>query len=360
MATQPLLTVVLSTRNHCSFLPACIHGILMQTWSNFEFLISDDGSTDNTWDFLEKQAKADSRLHLIRNKNSMGVIKAYNQLFQMAKGRYVWSVAADDTCIDRTFLWDGFHSLRHYPNAAGFYGGMRVVHAPQEVFVKAWTAGDRDRFLGPMEIMKLFWNDSGYPPGPSLVLERQWYAVFNGWRRDLGPQCDYFLNVLAGGTKGMVYLHRESVIHRVWDAGNSFLASQNSRNLIENLGRVERLLRSNLPTSMDHAEQWNRWRINVILRATNIEHQFRIFKKTKRINPVFDIFPLLRNLFLSVKAYHSGWHTGDTPELSKAEDDQKLFVVRLSRQLWKQILHDSRWRVVLRIWRSLRKRSFPT
>jgi glycosyltransferase involved in cell wall biosynthesis len=357
MEKPPSLSVVLSTRNHMKFLPECLQGILTQTFTDFEFLIVDDGSTDDTWACLKTYAQKDPRIRLFRNEHPLGVIKSYNHLFCLAKGNHIWSVATDDHCINRDFLNDGFKLLHRFPHAAGFYANMRIVKMPGEVFERNWMTKSRDRFFKPNEIMSLFWKDSGYPSGPSLVLKKNWHTLFNGWNYDLGPQCDYFLNILAGGTSGMVYLHRESVIHRIWDAGDSFLASQNRQNLLENLGRVERLLRANLPSSMDQPEQWNRWRIGAILRATNFEHQLKNYFSRKGTPPPMIFFSLLRGLIRAVEAFCSGWQAGDSPRLSGAKANPKIFVIRMTRDIWNDAMHSYTWRVVFRFWKSLRKRA---
>lgn len=356
MGKSPSLSIVLSTRNHMKFLRGCLKGILTQTYTDFEFLIVDDGSTDDTWVFLETYAQKDPRIRLFRNEHPLGVIKSYNHLFCLAQGSHIWSVATDDHCINRDFLNDGFKLLHRFPHAAGFYANMRIVKMPGEVFERNWMTKSRDRFFKPNEIMSLFWKDSGYPSGPSLVLKKNWYTLFNGWNYDLGPQCDYFLNILAGGTSGMVYLHRESVIHRIWDAGDSFLASQNRQNLLENLGRVERLLRANLPSSMDQPEQWKRWRMGAIFRATNFEHQLKNCFRRKGANPRANLFTLLRDLFRAVEAFCSGWQAGDSPRLSGAKANPKIFVIRMTRDIWNDAMHSYTWRVVFRFWKSLRKR----
>ena len=357
MSQNLTLSVVLSTRNHLGFLTGCLQGILTQTFTDFEFLIVDDGSTDDTWACLETYAQKDPRIRLFRNEHPLGVIKSYNQLFGLAQGSHIWSVATDDHCINPSFLNDGFRLLHRFPYAAGFYANMRIVKMPGEVFERNWMTESRDRFFKPSEIMNLFWNDSGYPSGPSLVLKKNWHTLFNGWNYDLGPQCDYFLNILAGGTSGMVYLHRESVIHRIWGAGDSFLASQNRQNLIENLGRMERLLRANLPSSMDRRAEWNRWRIGAILRATNFEHQLKNYFRRKGTPPPMIFFSLLRGLIRAVEAFCSGLRVGDLPRLSGTEANPKIFVIRLTRNIWNYALYNYTWRGVFRIWKSLRKRT---
>ena len=348
MEKTPSLSVVLSARNHMNFLRGCLEGILTQTYTDFEFLIVDDGSTDDTWACLETYAQKDPRIRLFRNEHPLGVIKSYNQLFRLTQGSHIWSVATDDHCINRHFLDGGFRLLHRFPHAAGFYANMRIVKMPGEVFERNWATESRDRFFKPSEIMNLFWNDSGYPSGPSLVLKKNWYTLFNGWNHDLGPQCDYFLNILAGGTSGMVYLHRPSVTHRIWPAGDSFLSSQNEKGLIINLAKLERLLKSHLPKWTLQPNRWDRWRTQALFRVINFTHSLRQARKRGEKQMVTtDLKKLYRNLYKVVDLFNSVHEKG--PEIGSKQN---------ARTAWQEGLKNYQWRLFGRFISSIRKRFF--
>lgn len=348
MPSDPSLSVVLSTRNHVEFLPGCLEGILTQTWNDFEFLIADDGSTDATWDFLVEKAKTEPRVRLFRNEHPLGVINSYNQLFRLSKGAYIWSVATDDHCINRDFLKDGFTLLQRFPYAAGFYAAMRVVKMPGNVFIRNWTAGKRDTFLKPSEIMDLFWTDSGYPCGPSLVLKKTWYEKFDGWFLELGPQCDCFLNVLAGGTSGMVYLQRPSVTHRIWPTGESFLSSQNEKGLIITLAKLERLLKFHLPKLTLQPDRWDRWRTQALFRATDFHHFLRQARKRGEKHMVStDLKTLYRNLYKAMGLFNSAY-----------EKKPKTASKQTARKVWQEGRKNYQWSWFKRIINSISKRFF--
>lgn len=357
MLGDPKLSIVLSTRNHLGFLRGCLDGIFTQTWTDFEFLIADDGSTDATWDFLVEKARTEPRVRLFRNKHPLGVIKSYNHLFRSAKGSHIWSVATDDHCINKNFLKDGFRLLQRFPQASGFYSNMRIVKMPGEVFERNWMAGGRDGFLGPSEIMKLFWKDLGYPCGPSIVLKKDWYEKFDGWCLDLGPQCDCFLNVVAGGTSGLVYLSKPSVVHRIWPDGSSFLSSQKKSDLLVCLARMESLLRFNLPARPKDNSSWERWRVNAILRALNTKHEYKILLKERRRSFSHYWISITRGLYHGVRLYWSAL----SPSLNvwrnsplKVKEGQ----IAYTRKIWKDVKIDYQIRLVTRLLRSLQKRLF--
>ena len=63
-----LISILMPTYNVERFVGEAVESILNQTWTNFEFIIVDDCSTDRTYDILKKYAAKDSRIHLFRNE----------------------------------------------------------------------------------------------------------------------------------------------------------------------------------------------------------------------------------------------------------------------------------------------------
>ena len=59
---HPKVSVLLGVLNQESYLPACIESVLAQTFSDFEFIILNDGSSDRTWEIIQDYAKKDSRI----------------------------------------------------------------------------------------------------------------------------------------------------------------------------------------------------------------------------------------------------------------------------------------------------------
>ena len=78
-SSMPLLTVLMPVYNAEKFLAESINSILSQTYSNFEFVILDDGSTDNSLKIIKAYAKEDKRIKVllikpIKNKPSVVIV----------------------------------------------------------------------------------------------------------------------------------------------------------------------------------------------------------------------------------------------------------------------------------------------
>lgn len=98
----PALSVAMSVYNGERFLAAAIESVLAQTFTDFEFLILDDGSQDGTRAMIEDYAARDARIRPIVRENR-GLIASLNQLLETARAPLVARMDADDVCRPERF-----------------------------------------------------------------------------------------------------------------------------------------------------------------------------------------------------------------------------------------------------------------
>lgn len=97
----PTVTVLMPVYNAERYLALAIDSVLAQTFDDFEFLIIDDGSTDDTRAILARYD--DPRLVLAPNDTNMGIVRTLNKGLELARGRYIARMDADDICLPRRF-----------------------------------------------------------------------------------------------------------------------------------------------------------------------------------------------------------------------------------------------------------------
>ena len=93
---MPLLSIIVPIFNVEKYVSDCIKSILAQTYKDFELILVNDGSTDNSREICSYYAAIDDRVILIQKKNG-GVSSARNEGMAIAKGKYIAFVDADDT-----------------------------------------------------------------------------------------------------------------------------------------------------------------------------------------------------------------------------------------------------------------------
>lgn len=108
----PLVSVVMPAYNAERFLAEAIESILSQSFTDFEFLIMDDGSTDSTWQILQDYTKKDERIKLFQQENK-GVAFSLNYLISQAKGEFIARMDADDLSHPNRFQLQVDYLIQH-------------------------------------------------------------------------------------------------------------------------------------------------------------------------------------------------------------------------------------------------------
>ena len=150
------LSVIMGIYNCETTLVAAVQSIQEQSYTNWELIICDDGSSDNTYKIAEKLALQDDRIILIRNKNNRGLSFALNRCLNISSGKYIARMDGDDLCVPDRFekqvelldscpniaivsswmtLFDddgdwGVLKVPEYPSPAEVVTGNPIPHAP--------------------------------------------------------------------------------------------------------------------------------------------------------------------------------------------------------------------------------------
>lgn len=92
----PLVSVIMPAYNAARFIEEAILSVIAQTVSDWELIVIDDCSQDNTRDIIAELAKKDSRILFVANEQNMGVAKTRNRGLDICRGRYVAFLDSDD------------------------------------------------------------------------------------------------------------------------------------------------------------------------------------------------------------------------------------------------------------------------
>jgi len=100
-ASFPLVSIITPTYNHEKYIADCIHSAQEQTYTNWEMIVVDDGSTDNTLTVAKSFAAKDKRIHVFTQKN-VGIFRleeTYNFALQKSNGKYIAILEGDDVWL---------------------------------------------------------------------------------------------------------------------------------------------------------------------------------------------------------------------------------------------------------------------
>ena len=97
--------------NSASTIEKVIHSVIDQTETNWELIVIDDGSTDETVSLIEKYTKDDPRIHLLMNEVNRGVAETRNRGLEEARGNYIAFLDSDEMCIRDSHMESGISVL---------------------------------------------------------------------------------------------------------------------------------------------------------------------------------------------------------------------------------------------------------
>jgi glycosyltransferase involved in cell wall biosynthesis len=93
---QPLVSVIMTVYNEENDLKDSVSSILVQSFSDIEFIIVNDGSTDRTKSMLEGFATKDKRIRILNNDRNLGMVRSLNKAIKISKGKYIARMDSGD------------------------------------------------------------------------------------------------------------------------------------------------------------------------------------------------------------------------------------------------------------------------
>lgn len=100
---EPRVSVLMSVRNGMPYVPKTIESIIAQTFTDWEFVIADNASTDGSVEAIEAYAKAEPRIRLIRNPHDLGMSGGLNRGLELCTGKWIARMDADDIALPDRF-----------------------------------------------------------------------------------------------------------------------------------------------------------------------------------------------------------------------------------------------------------------
>lgn len=122
---SPTISVIMATYNHAPFVAQAIESVLCQSDVDFEFLIADDGSKDNTRDVVS--AIQDARIRFWPNAVNRGACVVTNELIERASGEYIALINSDDYWVGTDKLAYQLKILLERPELGACFGRARFV-----------------------------------------------------------------------------------------------------------------------------------------------------------------------------------------------------------------------------------------
>ncbi len=162
-----MISVVMPVYNAEKYLREAIDSILNQTYTNFEFIILNDGSTDRTEEII--LSYDDSRIIYVKNEENLQIVKTLNKGIGLAKGKYIARMDADDISLPKRFQKQIEYMEEHSDtDVCGTW--MQIIDQPQRIWrypiwhkeIKAYMLFNTSMFHPTVLMKRSFFNTFSY------------------------------------------------------------------------------------------------------------------------------------------------------------------------------------------------------
>lgn len=215
--------------NHGRFLNRSIEAILTQSSGPDEFIIVDDGSTDDSLRIIESWAQRHPGMKLLRNERNLGFFRSLERLLSQTNAEFVYIAAADDYVFPG-FFENAMKMAQRYPRVGVIFGQMITVTESEEYRsthiasrLPGWTWISPEAFLE--NYLKA--ERASYSLSGATIHRREALIEMGGFREELGYWSDTFAIRAIGLKYGAVYLPQICRAKRIVEGSMSGTALDN-------------------------------------------------------------------------------------------------------------------------------------
>ena len=205
--TKPgLVSVVMPNHNHAHYLPRALDAMLAQTWRDFEIIVVDDASTDNSVEVVKGYIERDPRVCLVALEKNGGVNRAVAEGLAVAFGEYLHAAAADDF-VEPIFLERCVAEMTRNPKAALCFSDPTEYYE-QDDRKESYPLylSDAPVYYPPDALVKLLGRSYFHISSNTCVFRTEPFREAGGFMADLHWLSDWFLVQVLACRYGACYL----------------------------------------------------------------------------------------------------------------------------------------------------------
>lgn len=210
---QPKVSVSMAVYNNARYLQESVESILNQTFTDFEFLIIDDGSTDHSHQILQDYAAKDQRIRLTSRSNK-GIPKTRNEMLVQARAEFVAVMDADDVALPER-LARQVEFLQHHASV--------VCVSASQVWID--PEGDLLTYMEPptddAELQKQLLAGKNLICHPCALIRRSAMLQVNGYNEAMSTSSDLDLCLKLGEVGELANLPDTLLKYRIHPGGVS-------------------------------------------------------------------------------------------------------------------------------------------
>ena len=207
MFEKNTISVVMPNFNHGRYLEESVTAILNQSHKPLELIIIDDFSEDDSLEILEKLAKNNPIIKIIKKLKNTGIINSMNIGLNMSRGEYIYHCAADDR-VEEQFFFKAISLLQKYPSAGIFSALVRRIDevGSQKEWIRTPVISNKEIYLNSKNVLKYLDRYGFWFAGQSVIYRRKFLVEAIGYYSEkLKHRVDHFADYLVAIKHGAVF-----------------------------------------------------------------------------------------------------------------------------------------------------------
>lgn len=196
---MPKVSVIIATYNRAALLDNALESILCQTMSDWELIVVNDASTDNTAQLLAEWQNKDARIHGLCTERNVGPGAARNLGFAHARGQYMAVLDDDDTAVPQRLQWQS-DLLDQHPDIGLVFSSVRWVDKQGQLLNIFPGLVQRGEFpTQSPDIFQLLYQQSNKIPNTTIMFRREIFDNYGGYPNLpwIGEDWFWFMQLVA-------------------------------------------------------------------------------------------------------------------------------------------------------------------
>lgn len=174
---EPLVNITMPSYNHAGFIGLAIESVLAQTHANFELIICDDCSQDDSYAVALEYTRRDARVVVMRNAENLGIVKTRQRLLENCRGVFVGHLDSDDV-LERWAIEEAVRVMNDDPDIALVYSDSATIDVAGNV-----TGYRKDPDFSYSNLMYLGWRHFG-------LYRRELAVRYGGYNTRIASGCE--------------------------------------------------------------------------------------------------------------------------------------------------------------------------
>lgn len=212
---KPLLTVICLCYNQEQYVEQAIRSVFRQTGVAFECIVVDDCSTDNSQRVISELAEEFLFEQVIFHSENKGNCRSFNEALQLAKGKYVIDLAADDYFLEGAFQRQINFFDKQEETVGMIFSNAELVNQQGKLVKHHFEVNKNKKAIVPVPSGKVFAEVLAryFICVPTMVMRKSWLLALGGYNEGLSYE-DFDLWVRGALSSDFVYLDEVLVAKR--------------------------------------------------------------------------------------------------------------------------------------------------